>query len=216
MIDQKITSGSKHTLTILGQDGNIPWWVRGNPKLAAERELTSGEIGTIRDAILVDPVGVYCALIPELRRRGMKIEATFSYVNYPDADSKTGYSFAINNLSDDEQENAVKKFSEQERYYARKNRKMDYGEALDSACAHASKAAYALTEKAGASLGADPDEGVIDGTEEMAWSHYLDKATVSMEIPFGDLKEIIKQAYQSGVDKGREQGGLKALFEGEA
>ncbi|MDJ6542621.1 hypothetical protein LEC33_22755 [Salmonella enterica] len=109
----------------------------------------------------------------------------------------------------------MKKFNEQERYYARKNRGMDYDEALDSACAHASKAAYALTEKAGASLGADPAEGVIDGTEEMAWSHYLDKATVAMEIPFGDLKEIIQQAYQSGVDKGREQGGLEQLFSDE-
>lgn len=93
---------------------------------------------------------------------------------------------------------------------------MDYSEALDSACAHASKVAYALTEKAGASLSADPAEGIIDGTEEMAWSHYLDKAVVSMEIPFGDLKEVIQQAYQSGVDKGREQGGLEPLFKGEA
>ncbi|HFE7522945.1 TPA: hypothetical protein ACGAD2_003562 [Salmonella enterica subsp. enterica serovar Newport] len=110
----------------------------------------------------------------------------------------------------------MKKLNERERYYARKNRQLDYSEALDSACAHASKAAYALTEKAGATLGADPAEGIIDGTEEMAWSHYLDNATVSMEMPFGELKEIIQQAYQSGVDKGREQGGLKPLFEGEA
>lgn len=93
---------------------------------------------------------------------------------------------------------------------------MDYSEALDSACTHASKAAYVLTESEGASLGADPAEGIIDGaTEGMVWSSYLDKATVAMEIPFGDLKEIIQQAYQSGVDKGREQGGLKPLFEGE-
>lgn len=110
----------------------------------------------------------------------------------------------------------MKKFNEQERYYARKNRQMDYGEALNSACIYASKAAYALTEKAGASLGADPAEGIIDGaTEGMVWSSYLDKATVSMEMPFGELKKIIQQAYQSGVDKGREQGGLKPLFEGE-
>ncbi|EAQ6132227.1 hypothetical protein AXA88_26590 [Salmonella enterica] len=120
MIEQKMNAGDLYTSTILGEDGSIPWWVRGNPKLAAQRALTSGEIGTIQDAILVDPVGVYCALLPELRRRGMHIDATFSYVSYPDADSKTGYSFAINNarvlphgvtheprarrLSDDEQE----------------------------------------------------------------------------------------------------------------
>ncbi|ECT1022848.1 hypothetical protein DPO11_22955 [Salmonella enterica] len=97
MIDEKIKPGGMHTSTILGEDGTIPWWVRGNPKLAAERALTSGEIGTIHDAILVDPVGIYCALMPELRRRGIKIEAMFSYISYPDADSKTGYSLAINN-----------------------------------------------------------------------------------------------------------------------
>lgn len=110
----------------------------------------------------------------------------------------------------------MKKFNEQERYYARKNREMDRYEATDSSRAYASKAAYALTEREGASLGADPVEGIVDGTtEEMAWSHYLDKAVVSMEIPFGDLKEVIQQAYQSGVDKGREQGGLEPLFKGE-
>ncbi|EDQ2390379.1 hypothetical protein RU50_001299 [Salmonella enterica subsp. enterica] len=109
----------------------------------------------------------------------------------------------------------MKKFNEQERYYARKNRKMDRYEATDSAYIYASKAAYALTEREGASLGADPTEGIVDGTtEEKAWSSFLDKAVVSMEMPFGELKEIIQQAYQSGVDKGREQGGLEALFEG--
>lgn len=110
----------------------------------------------------------------------------------------------------------MKKFNEQERYYARKNREMDYDEAIGDACLYAGKAAYALAESEGASLGADPAEGIVDGmTEGMAWSHYLDEAVVAMEIPFGDLKEIIQQAYQSGVDKGREQGGLKPLFEGE-
>lgn len=97
MIDEKMKAGDRHTSTILGEDGSIPWWVRGNPKLAAERALTSGEIGTISDAIQVDPVGIYCALLPELRRRGIQIEAMFSYISHPDADSKTGYSFAVNN-----------------------------------------------------------------------------------------------------------------------
>ncbi|EJT9179606.1 hypothetical protein N3996_001085 [Salmonella enterica] len=97
MIDEKIRSGDLYTSTILGEDGVIPWWTRGNPKLAAKRALTSGEIGTIQDAIQVDPIGIYCALLPELRRRGIQIEAMFSYISYPDADSKTGYSFAIRN-----------------------------------------------------------------------------------------------------------------------
>ncbi|ECI3886734.1 hypothetical protein AHV09_07515 [Salmonella enterica subsp. enterica] len=93
---------------------------------------------------------------------------------------------------------------------------MDYDEAIGDACLYAGKAAYALTEKAGASLGADPVEGIVDDTtEEKAWSSFLDNSTVSMEMPFGDLKEVIRQAYQSGVDKGREQGGLEPLFEGE-
>ncbi len=99
----------------------------------------------------------------------------------------------------------MKKFNEQERYYARKNREMDRYEAANSAYAYASKSAYALTEREDASLGADPVEGIVD----------LDEAVVSMEIPFGDLKEVIRQAYQSGVDKGREQGGLEPLFKGE-
>ncbi|EDX0374136.1 hypothetical protein GTL21_004918 [Salmonella enterica] len=82
---------------------------------------------------------------------------------------------------------------------------MDTYEATTSAYAYAGKAAYALTEREDASLGADPVEGIVD----------LDEAVVSMEIPFGDLKEVIRQAYQSGVDKGREQGGLEPLFKGE-
>ncbi|EOZ4488699.1 TPA: hypothetical protein ACWV4W_001695 [Salmonella enterica subsp. enterica serovar Muenchen] len=97
MIDEKINAGDLYSSTILGEDGVIPWWIRGNPKLAAERSLNSGEIGTIRDAIQVDPIGIYCVLLPELRRRGIRIEAMFNYISYPDKDSKTGYSFAINN-----------------------------------------------------------------------------------------------------------------------
>ncbi|MDJ6541537.1 hypothetical protein LEC33_16630 [Salmonella enterica] len=111
----------------------------------------------------------------------------------------------------------MKKFNEQEKYYARKNREMDRYEASNSAYAYASKAAYALTEREGASLGADPTEGIVDGTtEEKAWSSFLDKAVVSMEMPFGDLKDVILQAYQSGIDKGREQGSLEPLFKGGA
>ncbi|EGG3070083.1 hypothetical protein MOR33_004008 [Salmonella enterica] len=97
MIDEKMRAGDLYSSTIFGEGGIIPWWIRGNPKLAADRALTSGEIGTIQDAIQVDPVGLYCALLPELRRRGITIEAMFNYINYPDSGSKTGYSFAINN-----------------------------------------------------------------------------------------------------------------------
>ncbi|EMD4651371.1 hypothetical protein VQ343_004637, partial [Salmonella enterica] len=56
MIDEKINTGDLYSSTILEENGVIPWWIRGNPKLAAERGLTSGEIGTIHDAIQVDPV----------------------------------------------------------------------------------------------------------------------------------------------------------------
>ncbi|HFW4797474.1 TPA: hypothetical protein ACIBS5_002865 [Salmonella enterica subsp. diarizonae serovar 60-67:z35:-] len=106
--------------------------------------------------------------------------------------------------------------SEQERYCARKNREMDFFQANNRSFDYADKAAYALTEKAGATLGTDSPEGIADGaTEEMAWARYLDKATVSFEMPFGELKEVIQRAWQSGVDYGREQCGLEALFEGE-
>lgn len=104
--------------------------------------------------------------------------------------------------------------SEQERYYARKNREMDFFQANNRSFDYADKTAYALTEKAGATLGADPAEGILDGvTEGVAWARYLDEATVSFEMPFGELKEFIQRAWQSGVDYGREQCGLEPLFE---
>ncbi|EIZ2110655.1 hypothetical protein MOQ95_005381 [Salmonella enterica] len=110
----------------------------------------------------------------------------------------------------------MKKFNEQERYYARKNRQMDYDEAIESSATYTGKAASELTKREGVVLGADPTDQIIDGVDEaMAWSHFLDECTVSMNMPFIELKEIIQQAYQSGVDKGREQGGLEPLFEGE-
>ncbi|EDT3088973.1 hypothetical protein XS16_005469 [Salmonella enterica subsp. enterica serovar Newport] len=43
----------------------------------------------------------------------------------------------------------------------------------------------------------------------------LDGSTVSMEMPLRELKEIIQRAWLKGLDKGREQGGLEPLFEGE-
>ncbi|EBB6483893.1 hypothetical protein RLV03_000391 [Salmonella enterica subsp. enterica serovar Benin] len=73
----------------------------------------------------------------------------------------------------------MKKFNEQERYYARKNRQLDYDEAIESSATYTGKAASELTKRA------------------------------------FELKEVIQRAYQSGVDKGREQGGLEPLFKGE-
>ncbi|HCM1919146.1 TPA: hypothetical protein N3A33_005226 [Salmonella enterica subsp. salamae serovar 28:r:e,n,z15] len=104
----------------------------------------------------------------------------------------------------------MKKFNEQERYYARKNRQMDLHEAINSACVYTDKAASEFTKREGVTLGTDISEEVIDETRSsLAW---VSDALVSMKISFGDLKEIIQRAYQSGVDKGREQGGLKPLF----
>ncbi|EIC4353502.1 hypothetical protein LJS80_002255 [Salmonella enterica] len=110
----------------------------------------------------------------------------------------------------------MKKFNEQERYYARKNRDMDYDEALEGACIYANESATEITKRKDVRLGTDISEDVLDNTRlSRVWEMILNDALVSMEIPLGDLKKIIQQAYQSGVDKGREQGGLRALFEGE-
>ncbi|HAG5257483.1 TPA: hypothetical protein G8577_003719 [Salmonella enterica] len=99
---------------------------------------------------------------------------------------------------------------EQERYYARKNREMDRFEAHSKSAAYAEKAASEITEREGVSLGVDPLEGLESGVSCMA--DVLDGSTVSMEMPFGDLKEIIQRAWLKGLDKGREQGGLEPLF----
>ncbi|EJH8885165.1 hypothetical protein NF589_003687 [Salmonella enterica] len=101
---------------------------------------------------------------------------------------------------------------EQERYYARKNREMDRFEAHSKSSVYAEKAASELTEREGVSLGVDPLEGLEDALRDTSWADVLDGSTVSMEIPFGDLKEIIQRAWLKGLDKGREQGGLEPLF----
>lgn len=107
----------------------------------------------------------------------------------------------------------MKKFNEQERYYARKNRGMDYDEALEGACIYANESASEITKRKGVRLGTDISEDDLDNTRlSRVWEMILSNALVSMEIPFGELKGIIQQAYQSGVDKGREQGGLERLF----
>lgn len=94
---------------------------------------------------------------------------------------------------------------------------MDYSEALNSACIYANESASEITKRKGVRLGIDISEDALGNTRpSRVWEMILSDALVSMEIPFGELKEIIQQAYQSGVDKGREQGGLKPLFEGEA
>ncbi|ASD87229.1 hypothetical protein EXB91_24845 [Salmonella enterica subsp. enterica serovar Florida] len=102
---------------------------------------------------------------------------------------------------------------EQERYYARKNREMDRYEAHSKSSVYAEKAASEFTEREGVSLGVDPLEGLESGVSCMA--DVLGNALVSMEMPFGELKEIIQRAWLKGLDKGREQGGLEPLFRGE-
>ncbi|EDQ2394149.1 hypothetical protein RU50_005245 [Salmonella enterica subsp. enterica] len=107
----------------------------------------------------------------------------------------------------------MKKFNEQERYYARKNRKMDTYEAFNCSDSHTNKTVDELIKREDVTLGADAAEG-LDSPNSNASSRSL-FYNASIQMPFGDLKEIIQQAYQSGVDKGREQGGLKPLFERE-
>ncbi|ENZ9959883.1 hypothetical protein ACFLJF_005560 [Salmonella enterica] len=102
---------------------------------------------------------------------------------------------------------------EQERYYARKNRELDRFEAHSKSATYAHKAVSELTKREGVTLGADISEEVIDeSTPSKAWETILGDALVSMEMPFGDLKEIIQRAWLKGLDKGREQGGLEPLF----
>ncbi|ENU7734919.1 hypothetical protein ACE3YX_001434 [Salmonella enterica] len=102
---------------------------------------------------------------------------------------------------------------EQERYYARKNREMDRFEAHSKSDTYAQEAASEITERKGVSLGVDSLEGLESGVSCMA--DVIGGSTVSMEMPFGDLKEIIRRAWLKGLDKGREQGGLEPLFRGE-
>ncbi|EKK3318954.1 hypothetical protein PMI54_004272 [Salmonella enterica] len=104
---------------------------------------------------------------------------------------------------------------EQERYYARKNREMDRFEANNGSIVYAHKSASELTEREGVSLGVDPLEGPEDAVRDTSWADVIGESTVLMEMPFGDLKEIIQRAWLKGLDKGREQGGLEPLFRGE-
>ncbi|EEN9966353.1 hypothetical protein JSZ92_003748 [Salmonella enterica subsp. enterica] len=103
---------------------------------------------------------------------------------------------------------------EQERYYARKNREMDRLEARDKSSVYAHKAAGELTKREG--VKADISEEAINESRPSAIQEMiLNDALVSMEMPFGDLKKIIRRAWLEGLDKGREQGGLEPLFKGE-
>ncbi|ELJ6861579.1 hypothetical protein QYK80_003674 [Salmonella enterica] len=105
---------------------------------------------------------------------------------------------------------------EQERYYARKNREMDRLEARDKSSVYAHEAAGELTKREGVKLGADISEEVINDSRPSAvQAMILNDVPVSMEMPFGDLKKIIRRAWLKGLDKGREQGGLEPLFKGE-
>ncbi|EBW6364229.1 hypothetical protein DPU24_26285 [Salmonella enterica subsp. enterica serovar Oranienburg] len=103
--------------------------------------------------------------------------------------------------------------SEQERYYARKNREMDFFEANTRSFVYAAQAVDALMKEEKATLSGDFPDGLDVTTSLDSWD--LDDATVSMEMLLGELKEIIQRAWKSGVNYGREQGGLESLFEGE-
>ncbi|ELD4017614.1 hypothetical protein QI600_003454 [Salmonella enterica] len=80
----------------LGENGDIPWYARSNPQFAAERPLSGMEIATINEAAKVDPVAVFCAVLPELHKRKISVEGVFSYFLEPDGNSKTGYTFRVN------------------------------------------------------------------------------------------------------------------------
>ncbi|EHQ3287600.1 hypothetical protein LMM39_001693 [Salmonella enterica] len=80
----------------LEEHGGIPWHARSNPQFAAERPLSGTEIDTINDAVKVDPVAVFCAVLPELHKRKISVEGVFSYFTEPDGNSKTGYTFRVN------------------------------------------------------------------------------------------------------------------------
>lgn len=80
----------------LEEHGDIPWHARSNPQFAAERPLSGTEIDTINDAVKVDPVAVFCAVLPELHKRKISVEGVFSYFTEPDGNSKTGYTFRVN------------------------------------------------------------------------------------------------------------------------
>ncbi|EBZ6267664.1 hypothetical protein U2691_003745 [Salmonella enterica] len=77
------------------ENGNVPWHDRSNPQFAASRPLCGQEIAVVHDAVEADPVAVYCLLLPELWKRNIKIEASFSCVT-SSGNSKSGHSF-INN-----------------------------------------------------------------------------------------------------------------------
>ncbi|ECC3465558.1 hypothetical protein AA471_23425 [Salmonella enterica subsp. enterica] len=102
---------------------------------------------------------------------------------------------------------------EQERYYARKNRELDRFEAHSKSDTYAHEAALELTKREGVTLGTDISEEVInESSPSKAWEMIMGDALMLMEVPFGDLKEIIQRAWLKGLDKGREQGGLEPLF----
>ncbi len=88
--------GVSMCLCSLEENGGIPWHARSNPQFAAERPLSVMEIATINGAAKVDPVAVFCAVLPELHKRKISVEGVFSYFLEPDGNSKTGYTFRVN------------------------------------------------------------------------------------------------------------------------
>ncbi|EEI4447995.1 hypothetical protein G0S15_001363 [Salmonella enterica] len=90
-----MSKGFSMSTGLFEENGSVPWYDRGNPQFAASRPLCGQEIAVVHDAVEADPVAVYCLLLPELWKRKIKIEASFSCVTNSD-NSKSGHSF-INN-----------------------------------------------------------------------------------------------------------------------
>ncbi|ECT1022847.1 hypothetical protein DPO11_22950 [Salmonella enterica] len=77
------------------ENGSVPWHKRGNPQFAACRPLLGQEIAVVNDAVEADPIAVYCRLLPELWKRKINVEASFSCTTSGNG-SNPGRSF-INN-----------------------------------------------------------------------------------------------------------------------
>lgn len=100
-----------------------------------------------------------------------------------------------------QQEKAVKKFNgfdEVVKYCKRENQKADRKDVCDGSSTYAKETINAFTKSYGA---------------DMFVSDHGSRATVT--IPLNELRSEIQRAYLNGAQKGREQGGLEPLFEGE-
>lgn len=89
-----MSKGFSMFMSFFEESGAIPWYLRSNPQFSARRLLSGQEITTVNEAIEADPVAVYCALLPELLKRKINIDATFSCCIQPDSSE---CAFIVNN-----------------------------------------------------------------------------------------------------------------------